>query len=204
VGPLVALLLALSEGLAAQSDPVSTNDFVLRPGDVLSILVWPDATLSGDFPVEESGIVYVPILGAVTVGGMSLGQVREVLRDGYTLAMRAPIVTITPLFRVSVLGAARQPGLFQVDPTMSLYQVISLAGGFAENADESGIQVVRSGDVIAIDRPGDPESSSADFDLRSGDRIIIPRKSSLLSLQGANLFLQSAVFIATILTLTRR
>lgn len=200
---LAAVFLLLPAQVLGQTRSPPANDFVVRPGDVLRIQVWPDATLSGDFPVEGSGTVYVPILGSVHVGGLPLGEVRRVLREGYETAMRSPIVTITPLFRVSVLGAVRQPGLFQVDPTLSLYQVISLAGGFAENAREDEIQVARGGSVIAVQSPVSAGLASSEFDLRSGDRIIVPRRSRLMSLQGVNLFLQSAVFIVTIINLSR-
>ena len=67
---------------------------IIRPGDLLVIQVWPDETLSGEFPVEESGIVYVPVLGAVEVGGLPLREVRRRLREGYEETMRMPIVTI--------------------------------------------------------------------------------------------------------------
>ena len=203
-GVLASVFLLFPIQALGQTQNGSANDFMVRPGDVLRISVWPDATLSGNFPIEESGIVYVPILGAVEVGGLSLGEVRRVLRVGYRSIMQSPVITITPLFRVSVEGAVRQPGLFEVDPTLSLYQVIGMAGGFAENAREDGVQVVRGGSFISIESPAAATPASSDFNLRTGDRIIVPRRSRLLSLQGVNLFLQSAVFIVTILTFTRR
>ena len=182
-----------------QGQSTTENDFIVQPGDVLSIQVWPDETLSGDFPVEESGHVFVPILGAIDVGGVSLDEVRLKLREGYGTAMRSPVVTITPLFRVSVLGEVRQPGLFQVDPTMTLHQVISLAAGFGDDAKENEVQVARGDSILEIGSPLAPTG----FDLRSGDRIIVPKKRGFFSGTAVNLFLQSAVLLASVINFTR-
>ena len=178
-----------------QDQSTAENDFIVQPGDILSIQVWPDESLSGDFPVEETGQVFVPILGALDVGGVSLGEVRLKLREGYATAMRSPVVTITPLFRVSVLGEVRVPGLFQVDPTMTLHQVISMAGGFGQEAKEDEVQVARGDSILEIGSPLAPVG----FDLRSGDRIIVSRESNFFAGRGVNLFLQSAVLLATII-----
>src|SRR5690606_6114239 len=105
------------------------EDVVVRPGDVLRISVWPETSLGGDFPVESNGYVYLPILGEVPAGNVSLSTLRAQLREGYSSNMKNPVVTVTPLFRVSVLGAVARPALYNVDPTHTLFDVISLAGG---------------------------------------------------------------------------
>ena len=92
---LAVVFLLLPADALCQTQSLPSNDYVVRPGDVLSIMVWPDETLSGDFPVEESGTVYVPVLGAVEVGGLPLRELRRIFREGYGMAMRSPVVTIT-------------------------------------------------------------------------------------------------------------
>lgn len=161
---------------APQGQPAGSDELSLRPGDVLRISVWPDETLSGEFVVEETGFVYLPFLGQVRAAGVSLADLRQRLRDGYREMMREPVVTITPLFRVSVLGAVARPGNYMMTPTQSLIEVIGMAGGFGRNANESEIRIVRPGEVIEMDAQRALEEG-ADLDalaLRSGDRIVVP------------------------------
>src|SRR5207249_11879433 len=40
----------------------------LRPGDVIRLRVWREPDFSGDFSVDESGVVVLPRLGALNVG----------------------------------------------------------------------------------------------------------------------------------------
>ena len=44
------------------------EEVIVQPGDVLRIHIWPDNALGGEFPVEETGLVHLPILGEVQAG----------------------------------------------------------------------------------------------------------------------------------------
>ncbi len=75
------LLLAPSMGISAQegrSAPTSSG-YIVRAGDVLQIRVWPDSSLGGAYPVEETGVVYLPLVGAVSAGGRPIVDLREML-----------------------------------------------------------------------------------------------------------------------------
>ncbi|MEJ2504499.1 MAG: polysaccharide biosynthesis/export family protein [Gemmatimonadota bacterium] len=153
LGLAVATLLGPVGPAAAQAGPTTdpVNDLVIRTGDVLNITVWPDRELGGEFPVEETGYVHLPIIGSVQAEGMQLSRLREQLREGYSSTLRNPVVTITPLFRVSVLGEVRAPSLYTISPTNTLFDVISMAGGFTPEANQGKIRVVRQGRVVEFD-----------------------------------------------------
>lgn len=210
---LVAMvwLAGWSAPAAAQSNSASTAPniaagFVLRPGDVLRIRVWPDSGLSGEYPIEESGLAYLPVLGAIQVAGVPLDELRADLRRRYGMAMRVPVVTITPLFHVSVLGAVHQPGLYQLTPTHTLYDVIGMAGGFARDARDDRLRVVRDGRVLEVNvkRALSTGESLAAIELRSGDQIVVPERRSVLSVQNVSLTLQIANFVITLIYLIQR
>lgn len=194
-GLLVSLLAAVpvagapSPPAGAQSATVpaavvAAPDFFLRPGDVLRIRVWPDSSLSGDYPVEETGYVYLPVLGAMQVSAVPLAELRQDLREAYRRDMRAPVVTVTPIFTVSVLGAVQRPGLFQIDPSRTLSDVIGLAGGFREDARDDLIRVIRDGQVLEINARRALETGEAALalNLRSGDQIVVPRARRISSI----------------------
>lgn len=185
--PALAFLLILGASAAqgqspGERAPQTTEDIRLRPGDVLQINVWPQTDLSGEFIVEESGYVYLPYLQEVEAAGVSINDLRVRLREGYRGVMQNPVVTITPLFRVTIMGQVQRPGIYQVTPSNSLFDVIGMAGGFRNDADPERMTVVRPGQVIEFDALRALERGE-DLDvirLRSGDQVIVPSRTERL------------------------
>jgi len=194
-------LLTETDPAGAQSRGVREDVYTVRAGDVLRIRVWPDSTMGGQFPVEETGLVYLPVLGEIPVAGTSLDVLRAQLRGLYGEVMRGPIVTVTPSFRVSVLGAIGSPGLYQVEPTETLFDLISRAGGLSANANAEELRVVRDGQVVLINAQSAIETGSAELALalRSGDRIVVPAKRTF-NITNFWMGLQSVVLLFTIFT----
>lgn len=173
---LVGLVLAGGAGSAwAQA---GSSESVLRPGDALDIRVWPSAELSGEFPIEDTGMVHLPLLGAVRAVGIPISQLREELRSGYAQAMQSPVVSVTPMFRVTVTGEVQRPGIQIVTPAHGLFDVIGMAGGFRGDADMENLRIVRPGQVIDIDalRVMETGERMDVVALRSGDHIVVPTR----------------------------
>jgi polysaccharide export outer membrane protein len=184
-------------GSAGQADA-----FDLRPGDILRIGIWPDATLSGEFAVEETGLVYLPFLGAVQVVGMPLDLLRSRLREGYSEIMKEPVVTITPLFQVGVSGGVRRPGNYRITPTENIMDVILMAGGFAQRAKEDQVKIVRQGEVLQynVERALEEAADLSALTLRSGDQVVVPLGSSFQF----RYLLQGLTFVSTTILLIDR
>ena len=183
---LFVLALLLAAPLAAQAPSASGADsLVVRPGDALRIGVWPDQSLSGEFRVESSGNVYLPVLGEVRVGGRPIDQIRADLRTRYRAMMANPVVTVTPLFRVSVLGAVLRPGLYPAEPEQTVFDAISQAGGFLPEARFEEVRLIRGGRVTVLNaREALEEGREAlSLPLRSGDRIVVPARRRGMSTQ---------------------
>jgi polysaccharide export outer membrane protein len=143
--------------------------------------VWPDQTLGGQFPVEETGNVYLPFLGSVHVVGLTLDRLRSQLREGYGEVMKEPVVTITPLFRVGVMGAVRAPGNYTIDATQDLLDVIQQAGGFTNQANQEKVRIVRTGEVLQynVQQALEQGADLGALTLRSGDNIVVPHRSTV-------------------------
>lgn len=176
-GPLAALVLFFAPEFApAQTVPVPAEEVVtLQPGDVLKVEIWREEDLSGEFIVDEFGTVTLPLLGDRQVTGAAMRGVRENLIKDYRLQLRNPSISITPLRRINVLGEVNKPGVYEVDPTISLAAAVALAGGATPNGDLKKIRVVRGNEVIR-ERVG-AESSLNTVDIRSGDEIFVDRRS---------------------------
>ena len=79
---LVAVTLALSFATptAAQDNgdgrPDGTTAYRVGPGDVLDVNVYDDPDLSGLTTVQHEGEISFPLLGDITVNGMTVKQVQ--------------------------------------------------------------------------------------------------------------------------------
>lgn len=174
----------------------------LGPGDVLRISVWPNNDLGGEFVVEETGNVYLPILGELYVEGKSVDDLRILLRADYRNYVNNAVVTVTSAFTVGVLGEIQRPGLYTVSPTQTLFDVIGLAGGFSRDADQGRVRLVREGEAIQIDAMRALQSGEGltAYALQSGDQIIVERRRrvGLEQMRSVLTFLQSIILAATL------
>jgi polysaccharide export outer membrane protein len=147
----------------------------LMPGDLLQVRIWREPDLSGEFLVGTDGTVTLPKIGQRFVTGMPLDALREQLLALYRVSLRNPSISITPLRRVQVLGFVNRPGIFNVDPTLTLNGVLALAGGANVNGNLRRIRLVREGRVL-YERVT-AGSTLVTLDVRSGDQLYVGERS---------------------------
>jgi len=145
------------------------------PGDGLVVQIWREPDLSGEFAVDESGNVTLPLLGTIAVQGIPLRDVRDRLLESYLVELRNPSITIRPLRRVYVLGEVNRPGLQALDPTLSLAGAVAIAGGANPLGDLSRLTIVRDG--VELPASVGPQMDLATVGVRSGDQIFVGRRS---------------------------
>jgi protein involved in polysaccharide export with SLBB domain len=158
----------------SKASPVGAGS--LRPGDALRLRVSREPELTGEFMVDEHGQVTLPRLGRRTVQDVPVDSVRARVIREYDEILRDATIEITPLYRVRVTGAVRNPGLFTVDPTMSIADAIGLAGGVSPQGRNGRVSLVRDGQSI---ESVSPSSRLTDLGLRSADEIFVPERSWL-------------------------
>lgn len=157
--------------------PVRGVNPVLRPGDLVRLGIWREPDLSGDFPVDEDDTVVFPKIGSLAVGALSTDSVKSLLLSRYSADLRDPSITVTFLRRVNVLGEVKNPGLYHVDPTMTVADVLALAGGITPDGNPGRVELIRHGQQLAVGLTQD--SRVSDSPLRSGDQLRVPRRSWL-------------------------
>ena len=179
---LLAAVFLLAGGTLApllaqgSAPPASSSDeLVLRPGDQVRLQVKDEPHLSGTFPVNEDGTLLAPLVGLVQVSERPFGEVRADLRALFARELTEPVIVVTPLVRLAVLGEVRMPGVYPVDPTMSLAEVLAGAGGLTPRADEGKVSLVRDGETISARlEPGAPLLATR---FRSGDQVVVEGQS---------------------------
>lgn len=208
--PLLLACLALPVTLAAQADSArglqttAVNAHQLRPGDVLRIRVWGQDTFSGEFQVDERGVIEYPLLGEIQTAGSTVAELRDRIRQGVSQLFRDPFVTVTPLFRMAVLGNVSRPGLYIVDPTMTTFDAVALAGGTAGAGSLGHVRLLRGGERIELDFEEQALAGRtlSEIGVRSGDQIVVGRPWLTLSELGlilsiAQIAISTAILIRT-------
>ena len=166
VAPLVAQAGSGGGGGAAGDALVS--------GDMVRLAFWLDQELSGDYTVDESGELVLPLIGRQAATDLSPLALKERLRLAYQGVLRNQDVQILLLRRIRVLGQVRRPGLYHAELGMTVGDVLALAEGFEEHADDGRIELVRQGHTRVS---GLDPTALVGEDLRSGDQLFVPEKS---------------------------
>ena len=193
---LAALTACATQAPAPQDPPPAVAG--VRPGDVVQVKVWREQDYSGDFNVDARGIVTVPLLGPMTVKGRSAEWVSDSLRRAYSQYLKNPSIEITVLRRIAVSGEVAKPGLYPADATISIGELIALAGGVTPMGNQKRVELLRDGRIIISGLgPGTVLQNSA---VQSGDQVFVPQRSWFSRNGGAFLYggisVASAVIVA--------
>lgn len=137
--------------------------------------IWNEPDLSGDFIVDETGAVVLPMLGERRVAGVPADVLRRTLTEAYARNLRTPAIEFTLLRRITVLGAVRTPGLYPVDLTVSVSDAIAVAGGLLPDADPGRVELLREGRRLGSSLTADARIGASP--IRTGDQIFVAQRS---------------------------
>ena len=148
---LVLLLWAALFMVFGQSTTASpTAGYILGPDDLLTIRVLDlDEFSPQNLPsvrIDPQGSIRVPIAGRIQAAGLTVEQLEFQLAHRLSVIMNDPEVTVAVTefgsHPVSVLGAVKNPGVYQISDRKSLFEVLSMAGGLAPDAGNA-IKITR-------------------------------------------------------------
>jgi len=130
--------LSASEDVAANANP---REYTIGTDDVLDVSVFEAQELNREVRVSASGEISLPLLGGVRAAGLTPRELEksleQLLRQKY---MKDPHIGVfvreMQSHAVSVMGAVRKPGTFQISGSKTLLEILSLAEGLAEDAGE--------------------------------------------------------------------
>lgn len=173
--PALALVLLLGASPGAAQAPAGFHSDGLRPGDAVRVSVWREPDLSGEFQLDARGYATFPKLGPLPVASVHPDSIRPLLLAQYAKYLVNPSIEVVPLRRISVLGAVAKPGLYPVDPTMTLADAVALAGGAAPDGKREVVELRRGAEVVFAEL--DVATPVSRTSLKSGDQLWVPQKS---------------------------
>jgi polysaccharide export outer membrane protein len=156
--------------------------YLIGASDLLEISVWGEQNLSRQASVRNDGFISLPLIGDVLAAGKTPVQLKtdlESLLAKFIKDPRCAVIVLEPRSkRFYVQGQVATPGQYTLDKELTLTQVIPIAGGFTQWADEDDIVILREeGDKrirLEIDFNRIVKGKDKDVPIRPGDTIIVP------------------------------
>jgi protein involved in polysaccharide export with SLBB domain len=182
---LIALALsgAPERGAAQSAEPGGSSAAARaaaarpQPGDRLVLKVRREPQLQDTALISDRGEVILPKIGTLDVAGHTIASLQDTIRARYARYLRDPGIDVQVLRRVAVNGEVRRPSVYHVDVVMTLRDVIAHAGGVTDVGNPKLIWLIRNGERTRVADWQSDESVASD--LRSGDQIVVGRRSWL-------------------------
>ena len=115
-----------------QSAAVSSG-YKLSTGDQLRLITFNEQSLSGEFGIDDSGYIALPLLGPVQAEGLTTqalaDKIEATLRQKKLFADPSVVVEVVKYRPIFVLGEVQRPGPFAFQPHMTMLAAVALAAG---------------------------------------------------------------------------
>jgi protein involved in polysaccharide export with SLBB domain len=168
---LIAVITIM--GWVLPSYAQSAAAYKLDVGDKVHITVFDEPDLTGDFDVNDQGIVSLPLIGQVHIAGMTLSEAQDFITQKYAAnylinpRVNVQILNYRPFY---VIGEVKTPGSYAYVNGMTVLNAVALAGGYTPRGNPNNIvvkhanspsndeqtigenDVVRPGDIIRVNQ----------------------------------------------------
>jgi polysaccharide export outer membrane protein len=182
---LLALALLLTGCAGGDLGPVSDSELKayadaataspkLQAGEKIRITVYGEATLSGDYQIDPSGFVSLPLAGTVRAAGLTQSELEQELSKKFRSEyLKNPKVTvsITEFKPFYIIGEVEKPGAYPYTSGLNVLSAIAIAGGTTYRASKSTILIQHPGEAGLREYP-----ATAATPILSGDIIKVPQR----------------------------
>jgi polysaccharide export outer membrane protein len=178
-----ALALGLVFACGALAQGVA-SDYKLHAGDSITVSVWKELEPQRKVIIRPDGRFSFPLAGEVQAAGRSADEVRidieGKLKKYIPEAVVAVMVEDVSGNRVYVIGQVTKPGMYVMNPELTVLQALSLAGGGTPFAKLDQISVIRGTGTaqktlpFRYDQVIEGKSLQQNVTLQSGDVVLVP------------------------------
>jgi polysaccharide biosynthesis/export protein len=162
------------------------SDYRIAPADKLAIKVLRSDELTGDYQVDLSGRISMPLIGEVAAANLTTQQlddkITELLSQKY---FEHPDVSVgikeSALRSITVDGAVNAAGAFPVAGQMTLIQAVALARGTTDDANARRVAIFRTiggqRQAAAFDLTAIRHGQAPDPQIYPGDIVVVDGSS---------------------------
>lgn len=158
----------------APQDPTLATTYVLGPNDRVRVKVYGEGDITGEYEVDSTGQLSIPLAGHVRASGLTTKQLERSITSALAKGIvRDPRVNVeVALYRpYYILGEVKKSGEYPYRLGLTVMDAVASAGGFTYRANEGKVFLRRAG--------GGPEeaySMDSPVAVFPGDNIRIPER----------------------------
>lgn len=173
----LCMIAAPTPGIAQQKHAAtgpSGRTYVLGPSDRVRVKVYGEPDIAGEYEVDGSGSVSIPLAGHIKAGGLTTQQLERAIAASLSKGIvRDPRVNVEiALYRpYYILGEVKKSGEYPYKSGLTVLDAVASAGGFTYRANEGKVLLRRAGSSVEEAYPLD-----APVLVYPGDNIRIPER----------------------------
>jgi len=182
---ICCILIVASHLWAADQPPaMTTEDYVIGPGDVLDISVWNNDALTRSVTVLPDGKIHYPLIGEVKAGGKTLLVLEKELKEKIGVFVPNPNLSVMAQqvnsLLIYVIGKVNSPGRYALNTNINVLQALAVAGGLNTFAKKNKIKIYRESKGkteifhFEYDEVTDGENLEQNIRLERGDVVVVP------------------------------
>lgn len=175
---------------AIDAMPVGSQ-YMLGPGDVVSLTAWGAVNLRQELTVDRNGELMIPKVGPVRVWGLSFDKAKAAVSEAMNRYFRNYEMNLAlsklRTIQVYVVGEVEAPGNYPVSALATVINALAAAGGPAHNGSLRSVRVTRGGQTVATVDLYDMLLSgdrNKDVQLQNGDTIFVPVIGPVVAVAG--------------------
>lgn len=177
------------------------GDYLLGPGDEITVDVWGEVELRHERIVDRSGGIILPRAGRIACANRTLDQVSQSIREALSRSYSgidpqgeggSTFVEVSlgrlRAIRVFVVGEVDRPGGYELSSVATVFTALFAAGGPGDNGSMRSVRLMREGDEVGTLDLYDYLLSgdrSGDLNLRAGDTVYVPARGTTVEVRGA-------------------
>jgi len=176
----------LVTGATGTAEHMASPDYLIHPGDELSIKFFYNPELNDDVVVRPDGKISLQLVDELQASGKTPSQLDQELTELYSVELKRPAITVIMRSfggqQIFVGGEVGRPQAVKLTPQMTPLQAVMNAGGFLDTADQNSVMVIRAGTdnqaqtySMNLEQIADGNSPDLKFQLHPGDVVFIPK-----------------------------
>ncbi len=183
-------------GFTSLQDVPVGPDYVIGPQDSLAVHIWnvPDQNFNRSYiaPVERDGMVVIPQVGAIPVGGQTFSQAERTIHARLSMLLKRFELHVSMArirtMKVYVVGEVARPGAYELSALATASNAIYAACGPSRSGSLRQIRIMREGktvgqlDLYEFLLQGDRRQDNR---LQAGDVVLVPPLGPVVAISGS-------------------
>jgi polysaccharide export outer membrane protein len=163
--------------LPASVDPTT---YTLGADDVLFIRVWREPDLSGTMAVRPDGKITIPLINEVQAAGLTPKVLGDHITEALSKFINNPQVMVSVQSvrskRYYVTGEINRPGAYPLATPTTVFEALTMAGGFREFANTKHIVIIRGTQRLKFNWKDVVKGKNLGQNvlLENGDKVVVP------------------------------